>query len=142
MYIFTIPINEDNYTEPMLIKDSALNDYILNTEDIKMLDRLYNDSAVLVRGLSSELMAKIGPGAVTKRTLNSLYVRNDNTDNLKLNDLENFYKYALTNFVGHHVKDATRLIPPDHIDISDVLPTMYTPPEPEVDPFDELENFN
>lgn len=92
-----------------LIDNRLLLDYIISDTDIQYIENLSADSTILTADLQSDLIAKIGPGAANKQTLNSLYVQINNNQGFRTDDLTNFKKFIKHNLVGHVPVDVTTL---------------------------------
>ena len=142
--MFILGVN--SYGNPFLLDEQALSAYILSYSDIQELNSLRSDSMKLVNSLSAELMAKTGPGMVSKNNLDSIYVRVKNNSGLTKTDLSNYYKYILSNLVGHNIVDTSELIP-DSINLEDVMEGYSKPIIDDDNPFDSdlsdiLDEFN
>lgn len=104
MYILTL-----HQKTLQLLNTELLSAYILSPADIQYLDTLSADVNTIINELNSEVIAKVGPGAANKQTLNALYVQINNTSGLTKDDLSNFRQFIQHELVGHNIVDVKTL---------------------------------
>lgn len=104
MYILTLHEGTLN-----LLNTDLLSAYTLSDTDIQYIDNLSANASTLTADLNSDLIAKVGPGAANKQTLNALYVQRNNNAGLTENDLTNFKKFVKQELVGHNIVDVKTL---------------------------------
>lgn len=104
MYILTLTEGDLK-----LLDVDMLSAYVLSDSDIQYITDLSSNTSALTSTLNSELLAKIGPGAANKQTLNATYVQQSNVSGFTTTDLENFKTFIKDELVGYKIVDVNTL---------------------------------
>lgn len=88
-----------------LIDETVLSDYVLSDENVQQINAISNDTSTLTANIMSDIIAKVGPGAANKQTLNALYVQKTNSGGFTEQDLRLFKEFVNYQLVGHKIID-------------------------------------